>query len=87
MTEDFEMGNPIDQTFKRDLFNHWSRFGPAGLVEKRAGRWYVRFREYTYPTTFSTKKAAALRATEWVLATTRREFPEGAGPRPKAGEV
>ena len=73
------MGNLIDPTFRRDLLNHWIRSGPAGLVEQRAGRWYVRFREYTYPTTFRTRKAAALRATEWVLATTRREFPEGGG--------
>lgn len=61
----------MDETFNRDLLNHWTRFGAAALVEKAGRKWLIRFRGYTFPATFATRKAAMDQAVSWVLASRR----------------
>lgn len=60
---------PLDETFYRDLHNHWSTWGADGLVRKRGRGWVVEFRGHGHPTIFKTKREACDMANRWVMAT------------------
>jgi hypothetical protein len=60
-----------DDSFDRDLINHWTMFGVDSLVSKVGRKWKVEFRGKGFPVVFKTKTEASARATEWVLARAR----------------
>jgi hypothetical protein len=60
-----------DPDFDRDLVNHWTRFGPAALVQKRGRGWMTQFRNQGFPNPVKTKREAMDRATTWCLARAR----------------
>lgn len=63
----------------RDIINHSMHFGPAALVDKGSTgskRWWVRFRDFGFPSPFATKREAMEMASTWVrmLAQRKREL-------------
>ncbi len=62
----------LDETFYRDLSNHWSMFGAAALVQKRGRGWTTSFRGNGHPTIFKTKREAMEMADAWVLESARK---------------
>lgn len=66
----------MTDTDRRDIINHVMHFGCAAVLHKdQAGKWWIRFREFGFPTPFKTKAAAMERVSQWVsmLSAKRRE--------------
>lgn len=61
---------------RRDIINHVNHFGASAVLHKdKSGKWWIRFRDFGFPSPFKTKREAVERVSQWVqmLYAVRRE--------------
>ncbi len=66
------MATEMSDIDMRDLINHVNMFGSGAVVQKRGRKWWIDFRGFGFPNSFTTKTEAMERVGAWVCALARK---------------